>query len=251
MSGRTGEDRSISTSDPPQIASGQSRAKWTFCPRAELTRKSSGNPSGRAQPRQERPLLADQFQAAADRARTLAQLEDLSRLFGAPTRKAMSTMAGQGPSARPWRPAAPGSRPEGPSPCRARSARRRRPPRSPDRRASIERRRRKAASGAMPPALAAKFTTGEAAVLAVIAREVQRSGRCEFYLDKICALAGVCRSTAQNALARGAPTWPCDGDRAAPARGEVVDERRRDRFGRVARVVEDRVQKFRHHGHRF
>ena len=29
----------------------------------------------------------------------------------------------------------------------------------------------------MPPALAANFTTGEAAALAVIAREVQRSGQ--------------------------------------------------------------------------
>ena len=77
---------------------------------------------------------------------------------------------------------------------------RRRPPRSPDRARSIERRRRQAASGAMPPAIASSFTTGEAAVLAVVAREVQRSGRCEFYLDKIAALAGVCRSTAQNAL---------------------------------------------------
>ena len=52
----------------------------------------------------------------------------------------------------------------------------------------------------MPPQIASRFTTGEAAVLAVVGREVQRSGRCEFYLDKICALAGVCRSTAQNAL---------------------------------------------------
>jgi hypothetical protein len=52
----------------------------------------------------------------------------------------------------------------------------------------------------MPPQIAANFTTGEAAVLTVVAREVQRSGRCEFYLDKIAALAGVCRSTAQNAL---------------------------------------------------
>jgi len=52
----------------------------------------------------------------------------------------------------------------------------------------------------MPPAIASRFTTGEAAALAVIAREVQRRGRCELYLDKIAAIAGVCRSTAQNAL---------------------------------------------------
>src|SRR6058998_4174223 len=44
-------------------------------------------------------------------------------------------------------------------------------PRSP---ASMERRRRWAASGALPPALAARFTLAETAVLAVIAAEVLR-----------------------------------------------------------------------------
>src|SRR4051812_25632188 len=41
-------------------------------------------------------------------------------------------------------------------------------PRTP---ASLERRRRWAASGALPPALASRFTTAETAVLAVIAAE--------------------------------------------------------------------------------
>src|SRR5215211_4484291 len=44
-------------------------------------------------------------------------------------------------------------------------------PRSP---ASMERRRRWAASGALPPALAARFTLAETAVLAVLAAEVLR-----------------------------------------------------------------------------
>ena len=145
-------------------------------------------------------MLADQFQAAADRARTLAQLEDLSRLlWRAHAEHHVDDSAAEALSeaveARRARIKA--GRPQ---PLPSPSAGRRRPPRSPDRARSIERRRRQAASGAMPPALAANFTTGEGAVLAVIAREVQRSGRCEFYLDRICALAGVCRSTAQNAL---------------------------------------------------
>src|SRR4051812_31519025 len=48
-------------------------------------------------------------------------------------------------------------------------------PRSP---ASMERRRRWAASGALPPALASRFTAAEMAVLAVIAAEALKHGRC-------------------------------------------------------------------------
>src|SRR3954471_18818104 len=44
-------------------------------------------------------------------------------------------------------------------------------PRSP---ASLERRRRWAAAGALPPQLAARFTTAENAVLSVVAAEVRR-----------------------------------------------------------------------------
>jgi hypothetical protein len=73
-------------------------------------------------------------------------------------------------------------------------------PRSPDRQASLERRRRQATSGAMPPALAAHFTTGELAALSVVAREVQRHGACVLCVDAIAGLAGVCRRTVQNAL---------------------------------------------------
>jgi hypothetical protein len=71
---------------------------------------------------------------------------------------------------------------------------------SPDRMASIERRRRLAASGPMPPALACKFTTGELAVLKVVADEVRGHGVCSSHIDAIAARAGVCRTTVQNAL---------------------------------------------------
>jgi hypothetical protein len=66
--------------------------------------------------------------------------------------------------------------------------------------ASMERRRRWAAAGRMPPALAAKFTTAEAAVLAVVAVEVGKRGDCRLHLDHIAALAGVSRTTVKNAL---------------------------------------------------
>lgn len=74
------------------------------------------------------------------------------------------------------------------------------PPTSPDRRASIERRRRQAMSGALPPAIACQFTQGEVAVLAVIARIVKQQGSCDAHIDKLAALAGVCRTTVKNAL---------------------------------------------------
>jgi hypothetical protein len=70
-------------------------------------------------------------------------------------------------------------------------------PRSP---ASMERRRRWAASGCLPPQIAARFTTAETAVLAVISAEVMKHGRCTLVLDHIAALAGVGRSTVKRAL---------------------------------------------------
>src|SRR5215211_2487023 len=75
-------------------------------------------------------------------------------------------------------------------------------PRSP---ASMERRRRWAASGAMPPALAARFTLAETAVLAVIAAEVLKHSRCTLTVGHLAALAGVSETTVRNALraARG------------------------------------------------
>src|SRR3954468_15112753 len=71
--------------------------------------------------------------------------------------------------------------------------------------ASMERRRRWAASGALPPALAARFTLAETAVLAVLAAEVLRHGRCTLVIEHIAALAGVSETTVRNALraARG------------------------------------------------
>jgi hypothetical protein len=70
-------------------------------------------------------------------------------------------------------------------------------PRAPE---SLERRRRWVASGLMPPQVACQFTMGEGAVLAVIAAEVSKRGRCTLTIGHIAAVAGVCRSTVKNAV---------------------------------------------------
>ena len=76
----------------------------------------------------------------------------------------------------------------------------RRHPVSPDRIASRERRRLLACSGPMPPALAARFTTGQLAVLRVVADEVAEKGVCGLCIDAIAARAGVSARLAQGAI---------------------------------------------------
>jgi hypothetical protein len=71
----------------------------------------------------------------------------------------------------------------------------------------------------MPPALQAQFTTGEAAVLAVIGAEVRTKGACTLTNGHLAAIAGVSVSTVKNAL------------RAAYAAGVIrVEERRVSAF---------------------
>src|ERR1700712_5608723 len=76
----------------------------------------------------------------------------------------------------------------------------RRRPVSPDRIASRDRRRLLACSGPMPPALASRFTTGELAVLRIVADEVAEKGVCGLCIDAVAARAGVCRRLAQAAI---------------------------------------------------
>lgn len=75
-------------------------------------------------------------------------------------------------------------------------------PRSPDRQKSRERSRRLAGSGELPPVVRSCYPQGQCAVLTVISLEIRGDGNgtCEFPVDKIAALAGVCRTTAQSAL---------------------------------------------------
>jgi hypothetical protein len=57
-----------------------------------------------------------------------------------------------------------------------------------------------AASGNLPDTLRRHFTTGQLAVLCVVAGQVKRCGLCDQPLDEIAAHAGVCRATAQSAM---------------------------------------------------
>jgi hypothetical protein len=66
--------------------------------------------------------------------------------------------------------------------------------------ASMERRRRWAASGRLPPAIAARFTLAEQAVLALVAAETARRKDCRLSIENMAAVAGVCRSTVKNAI---------------------------------------------------
>jgi ribosomal protein S25 len=52
----------------------------------------------------------------------------------------------------------------------------------------------------MPPALAARFTVGELAVLRIVGDEVRARKVCGLHLDAIAARTGVSRSTAKNAI---------------------------------------------------
>jgi len=72
--------------------------------------------------------------------------------------------------------------------------------RSHDRQASRERRRTLGGSAGMPPQLRHHYTEGQRAVLCIVAGEVKATGNCDLPIDKIAALAGVCRTTVQTTL---------------------------------------------------
>ena len=161
------------------------------------------------------------IQAAIEVA-TFTQLDDIARtvwsgygtLFDDDTAQSL----GDAIEAR-RRALAPSTREMSHKPATTRHGPPRRPCRSPDRSRSIARRRQLAASGAVPGSIAVAFTQGELAVLTVIAREIQRSGICEWFMDRIAAVAGVSRTTTRNAL------------RQAQALGLItVEERRRNRW---------------------
>lgn len=74
------------------------------------------------------------------------------------------------------------------------------------RRPRLEARHRLALSGYVPARVAAGFTTGEVAVLAVIAIEHKRHGRCDLTVGEIGRAANACRTLVQNAI-REAERW--------------------------------------------
>ena len=66
--------------------------------------------------------------------------------------------------------------------------------------ASMTRRRRWAASGRLPPAIAARFTLAEQAVLSLVAAETARRGDCRLAVGHLAAIVGVAETTVRNAI---------------------------------------------------
>ena len=78
---------------------------------------------------------------------------------------------------------------------------------SPDRSQSWKRKRRIGArSISMPHQICELFTEGERASLNIVANVIKENGICNWPLDKIAAIAGVCRRTVQNALSMAKET---------------------------------------------
>jgi hypothetical protein len=106
--------------------------------------------------------------------------------------------------------------------------------------------------------MAAKFTTGELAVLRVVVDEIVENGLCSRSLAEIAARAGVCRTTAQNAI-RSAAKLGLLGIEERRRRGRknlpnLVRVLSREwlawiEMGGGRRADPDRVQKNRPHGH--
>ncbi|WP_454745152.1 hypothetical protein [Ciceribacter selenitireducens] len=67
----------------------------------------------------------------------------------------------------------------------------------------IERRRRWAGGSSLPPDIRGHYSEAERAALSVIADACKRRGFCDLCLDEIARLAGVSRTSVQNALRKG------------------------------------------------
>ncbi len=149
-------------------------------------------------------MFAEHMRAAIDAARTLTRLDDLSRsIWQAHGAGAVGDDDAQALAEHlhARKVVVRGEiKPVGIPPGRASIFPIRRPQRSPQRSVAIARRRHLAASGPMPPALASRFTTGQLAVLKIVADEIAASGRCTLTTGEIAARAGVCHRLAQGAV---------------------------------------------------
>lgn len=76
----------------------------------------------------------------------------------------------------------------------------RRRPTTEERDKDIERRRTWAGGGNMPPNVRGVYSEAERAALSVIAAQCKRKGFCDLCLDEIARLAGVGRTSVQNAI---------------------------------------------------
>lgn len=199
---------------PLNTPEGNTGARW-----ASSRNPSSGVgealPIERARPRRARTLcrgpkkgpgtmFVDTMREAVEGARTLARLDELSRaIWQGHSAHGLTDEEAQrlAELLHARRAVVRGEAPKvGLPPGRPSIFRPRRYQRSPDRSASIARRRGIAAAGPMPPALAARFTTGQLAALAIVAEEVAANGSCALCIDAIAARAGICRRLAQTAL---------------------------------------------------
>ncbi|SCB53121.1 hypothetical protein [Rhizobium lusitanum] len=77
---------------------------------------------------------------------------------------------------------------------------RRRPVTSEQRSKEIQRRRTWSSAGNMPPEIRACYSEAERAALCVIAKRCSEKGFCDLCIDEIARLAGVGRTSVQNAL---------------------------------------------------
>ena len=71
---------------------------------------------------------------------------------------------------------------------------------SAERSKEIQRRRKWASGGSMPPEIRACYSEAERAALAVIADRCRKKGFCDMCLDEIARVAGVSRTSVQNAI---------------------------------------------------
>ncbi|TBB67738.1 hypothetical protein ELH42_16920 [Rhizobium ruizarguesonis] len=76
----------------------------------------------------------------------------------------------------------------------------RRRPTTEEREKEIGRRRTWAGGGNMPPDVRSRYSEAERAALSVIAEQCKRKGFCDLSLDEIARLAGVGRTSIQNAI---------------------------------------------------
>src|ERR687890_847518 len=175
-------------------------------------------------------MFAEQMASAINDARTLTRLDDLSRAIG----RGFSAHAVTDDQAQSLAELIHARRlivrgevkPVGIPPGRPSIFPPRRLQRAPLRSVAIARRRHLAASGPLPPSVACKFTVGELAALRIVTDEVREKGHCDRTIAEIAARAGVCRTTAQNAI------------RAAAAMGLLtVQERRRQGQKNLPNVI--------------
>lgn len=105
---------------------------------------------------------------------------------------------------------------------------RRRRPTTDERQKEISRRRSWAGGGNMPPDVRALYSEAERAALAVIGEQCRRKGFCDLCIDEIANLAGVSRTSVQNAIRKA----------RSPERGQIsVRERPQQRGKSLTNII--------------